>query len=134
MAKKPRFQLVGAPGNTTRWRLLGGNNVSLGSGAVNYRDNRECVAAIHWLRENLDSTRAEYSHNSGGTWRWLLYADAGLVALASHPYGRKIEARHGLERFWAAAPSADVLDSREKVADWRAKYRIGGESPHKSFE
>jgi hypothetical protein len=122
MSRKSRFQLVGAPLDTTTWRLLGGNNISLGSGAIHYADAAECVAAIEWLQANLAMTRTEFSHASGGRWRWLLYVDRKLLATASHAYGRRIEARRGLDRFLVAAPVAPVLAANGKVADWRRKY------------
>jgi len=123
MSRKSRFQLVGAPLDTTTWRLLGGNNISLGSGAIHYADAAECVAAIEWLQANLAMARTEFSHASGGRWRWLLYVDRMLLATASHAYGRRIEARRGLDRFLVAAPVAPVLAANGKVADWRRKYR-----------
>ncbi|WP_158888437.1 DUF1508 domain-containing protein [Amycolatopsis anabasis] len=125
MKKSPRFQLIGAQHNAVRWRLLGGNNTSLGLGAITYSGSPECLAGIRRLRAHLGGARAEFSHTGGGQWRWLLYADAELVALAGHAYGRKIEAKHGLERFLAAVPVATILGDDERIADWRAKYRIG---------
>jgi hypothetical protein len=122
MSRKSRFQLVGAALDTTTWRLLGGNNISLGSGAIHYADAAECVAAIEWLRANLALTRTEFSHASGGRWRWLLYADRKLIATASHAYGRRIEARRGLDRFLVAAPVAPVIAANGKVTDWRRKH------------
>ncbi|QWF83402.1 DUF1508 domain-containing protein [Amycolatopsis sp. CA-230715] len=124
MTKTPRFQLIGAANDKVRWRLLGGNNASLGTGAGSYRGPQECLTAIQWLKENLAKTRAEFSHASGGKWRWLLYADAELLAMASHAYGRKIEAKHGLERFLAATPGAVVLTGSASIADWRTKYKV----------
>ncbi|GAA1968431.1 DUF1508 domain-containing protein [Amycolatopsis minnesotensis] len=124
MKKTPRFQLIGAANDKVRWRLLGGNNASLGTGAGSYRGAAECINAIQWLKDNLTTTRAEFSHASGGKWRWLLYADAELLAMANHAYGRKIEAKHGLERFLAATPEAVVRTGGASIADWRTKYKM----------
>lgn len=124
MSRASRFQLISARSDTTTWRLLGGNNICLGASAIRYRGAAECVTAIGWLRANLPSTRAEFSHASGMRWRWLLYADNVVIAAASHPYGRRIEAKHALDRFLAAAPVAALVTSGGKVADWRKKYHV----------
>ncbi|RZQ59680.1 DUF1508 domain-containing protein [Amycolatopsis suaedae] len=122
MARTPRFQLVDSA-NGTRWRLLGGNNLSLGGSAGTFRDATECAGAILRLRATVAGLTAEFSHTSGGSWRWLLYADAELVAVAGRGYGRKVEARQGLDRFRAAVPVAG-LPGEERIADWRTKYRM----------
>lgn len=124
MSRSSRFQLISARSDTTTWRLLGGNNICLGTSALRYHDVAECVTAIAWLRTKLPSSRAEFSHSNGMKWRWLLYADNVAIATASHAYGRRIEAKHGLDRFLAAAPEAPLITSGGKVADWRKKYGV----------
>ncbi|WP_033289210.1 hypothetical protein [Amycolatopsis jejuensis] len=122
-SRTPRFQLIGGPGDATRWRLLGTNNASLGLGTVDYRNGRECVAAIQWLCANLAQTRMELVHDHGVDWRWVLRAGAGPIAAASHAYGRRIEAKRGYERFVVATGKAAELAADGRITDWRAKYR-----------
>jgi hypothetical protein len=123
MTKNPRFQLVRTSTETVRWRLLGGNNVSLGSGASDYRLTEDCLTAIAWVSQHIDSLTSEYSHSSGGRWRWRLRGDDNVVAVASHAYGRRIEAQRSLERFRAAIVEAHSEHTIDTVADWRTKYR-----------
>ncbi|UKD58842.1 MULTISPECIES: DUF1508 domain-containing protein [Amycolatopsis] len=124
--RTPRFQLIGGPGNATRWRLLGTNNASLGLGTVDYRNGEECVAAIQWLCANLPRTRMELTHDHGIDWRWVLRAGSGTIASASHAYGRRIEAQHGYERFVAAIADAAEFAAEGRITDWRTKYRLPG--------
>jgi hypothetical protein len=121
VTNKPRFQLIDAAGETVRWRLLGGNNLSLGSGSIAYQNSGDCLAGIEFLRANLDSLEIEFSHDSGSRWRWMLYSGAELVAVASHFYGRRIEAQHALDRFRAAVPGVVETGDHGRVADWRSK-------------
>lgn len=105
-----------------RWRLLGGNNVSLGAGVAECAEATDCLAAIMLFRTRLDGLSADFRHVSGGRWRWLLRWDGEAVAEATHAYGRRIEAQRGLDRFRLAATAASVEDI-ETVVDWRQKYR-----------
>lgn len=118
----PRFQLVRTEQRTLRWRLLGGNNVSLGAGVTECTEPRECLGAIALVRARLDVLSADFRHVSGGRWRWSLRWHGESVAEATHAYGRRIEAQRGLDRFRAAAVTADV-ENIETVVDWRRKYR-----------
>jgi hypothetical protein len=118
----PRFQLVRTEQQTLRWRLLGGNNVSLGAGVADCAGTLECLTAIKLLRARLDVVSADFRHVSGGRWRWVLRWDGEPVAEATHAYGRRIEAQRGLDRFRVAAVTAGVEDI-ETVVDWRQKYR-----------
>jgi len=118
----PRFQLVLTEQQTLRWRLLGGNNVSLGTGVAACARPPECLTAITLLRARLDLLSADFRHVSGGRWRWLLRWETESVAEATHAYGRRIEAQRGLDRFRVAAATASVEDI-ETVVDWRQKYR-----------
>lgn len=124
MTKNPRFQLVQTGDETIRWRLLGGNNVSLGSAADDFPDADDCLSAISWLNANVVELTSEFSHSSGGRWRWRLRSGEQVVAVASHAYGRRIEAQRGLERFRAAAAEAVMGEEIETIADWRRKYRM----------
>jgi uncharacterized protein YegP (UPF0339 family) len=121
MSSRPRFQLIEAAGETVRWRLLGGNNLSLGSGSVSYRTAQDCLAGIESLRADLDGLHTEFSHDNGARWRWMLYDGAELVAVASHFYGRRIEAQRGLDRFRAAVPEVAENSDHGRIVDWRAK-------------
>ena len=107
---------------TLRWRLLGGNNVSLGAGAADCARPAECLTAITVLRTHMDLLGTDFRHVSGGRWRWLLRLDGVSIAEATHAYGRRIEAQRGLDRFRAAATTASV-ENIETVVDWRHKYR-----------
>lgn len=119
----PRFQLVQTEQRTLRWRLLGRNNVSLGTGTAEHARAVDCVASIAWLKSHLDVLRADFSHVSGGRWRWRLGTAENPVAEATHAYGRRIEAQRGLERFRLAVREAAVDTGAEALADWRRKYR-----------
>ncbi|MFJ7212988.1 DUF1508 domain-containing protein [Amycolatopsis sp. NPDC098790] len=118
----PRFQLVQTEQRTVRWRLLGGNNASLGAGAAECAGPPECLSAIALLKARLDVLSVDFRHVSGGRWRWTLHWDGESVAEATHAYGRRIEAHRGLDRFRLAAGTAGVEDI-ETVVDWRQKYR-----------
>ncbi len=133
MRKNPRFQLVQTGDETLRWRLLGGNNVSLGSAPSDYPREQDCLAAIAWLGVHVPELTSEFSHSSGGRWRWRLRAGDQLIAVASHAYGRRIEAQRGLDRFRSAATEASTDDGIETIADWRRKYRrnSGEQSPNR---
>ncbi|GAB3567791.1 DUF1508 domain-containing protein [Amycolatopsis endophytica] len=122
--RTPRFQLIGGHDGSTRWRLLGSNNVSLGLGVVDYRDSTECATAIQWLCRNLSRTRMDLTHLNGIQWRWVLHSGSGPIATATRPYGRKIEAKRGYERFVAAVGIAAESGSDGRILDWRAKYRL----------
>ncbi|WP_236795422.1 DUF1508 domain-containing protein [Amycolatopsis sp. GM8] len=124
MSRLPRFQLISGQSDATRWRLLGANNVSLGVGAIDYADVAECLAAIKWLCGNIDRTRVEFKHHSGIQWRWVIHDDTGAIATASHPYGRRIEARRAFDRFVSAVGTATAYSENGKISDWRTKYRI----------
>ncbi|MCR6487369.1 YegP family protein [Amycolatopsis sp. OK19-0408] len=118
----PRFQLVRIGPQSMRWRLLGGNNASLGAGVAECAAPPECLLAITVLRARLDVLSADFRHVSGGRWRWSLRWDGEPVAEATHAYGRRIEAQRGLDRFRVAAVTAGVEDI-ETVVDWRQRYR-----------
>jgi hypothetical protein len=122
----PRFQLIGGPPEACRWRLLGTNNVSLGLGSVAYPGTTECVAAIRWLCENLGRTRMEFSHHNGIRWRWLVYAGAEPIAVSSHAYGRRIEAKHGYERFVIGVEMATALAGDGKIVGLPSRHRLDG--------
>ncbi|MEC3979221.1 DUF1508 domain-containing protein [Amycolatopsis sp. H20-H5] len=122
MKKNPRFQLVRTGTDTVRWRLLGGNNVSLGSGACEYARTEDCLAAIDWVGHHHTELTGEFSHSSGGRWRWRLRSDTELIAVASHAYGRRIEAQRSLERFHAGVAEAISGQEIDTIADWRTKY------------
>ncbi|OLZ46358.1 DUF1508 domain-containing protein [Amycolatopsis coloradensis] len=132
MKKNPRFQLVRTGEETIRWRLLGGNNVSLGSAPADYPRAEECLAAITWLSTHITDLTSDFSHLSGGRWRWRLHTDDRIVAIASHAYGRRIEAQRGLDRFRSATTEAAIGEGIETIADWRRKYRHNspGQSPN----
>ncbi|OLZ45156.1 YegP family protein [Amycolatopsis keratiniphila] len=132
--KNPRFQLVQTGEQTLRWRLLGGNNVSLGSAPDDYPRAEECLVAIAWLSTHISELTSDFSHLSGGRWRWRLHTGDRLVAIASHAYGRRIEAQRGLDRFRSATTEASIGEGIETIADWRRKYRrdSGGHSPNRS--
>jgi uncharacterized protein YegP (UPF0339 family) len=122
MRKNPRFQLIRMDEHRFFWRLLGSNNVSLGSGSTGYRDVESCVAGIAWLNDNIVDLQADLHHKSGASWRWSLRSEHKLVATASHEYGRRIEASHSLDRFRAAVAAAAGNDAPDTVVDWRAKH------------
>jgi uncharacterized protein YegP (UPF0339 family) len=122
MRKNPRFQLIRMNEERFFWRLLGGNNASLGSGSIGYRDVESCVAGIAWLNDNIAELQADLHHKSGASWRWLLHSDHKILAIASHEYGRRIEASRSLDRFRAAVTAAAVSAEPETIVDWRAKY------------
>ncbi|MEA5366808.1 DUF1508 domain-containing protein [Amycolatopsis sp., V23-08] len=122
LRSRPRFQLVQTEQRTLRWRLLGGNNVSLGAGVADCARETECLAAITVLKAHMELLSTDFRHISGGRWRWLLKLDGVSVAEATHAYGRRIEAQRGLDRFRLAAMTASVEDI-ETVVDWRQKYR-----------
>lgn len=132
MKKNPRFQLVQTGEETIRWRLLGGNNVSLGSAPADYSRAEDCLVAIAWLNAHIAELTSDFSHLSGGRWRWRLRADDHIVAIATHAYGRRIEAQRGLDRFRSATTEAPVGEGIETIADWRRKYRrnSGEHSPN----
>ncbi|WP_414940990.1 DUF1508 domain-containing protein [Amycolatopsis sp. cmx-11-51] len=133
MRKNPRFQLVQTGEETIRWRLLGGNNVSLGSAPADYPRAEECLVAITWLSTHIVELTSDFSHLSGGRWRWRLHTDNRIVAIASHAYGRRIEAQRGLDRFRSATAEAAIGEGIETIADWRRKYRrnSAGNSPNR---
>jgi hypothetical protein len=122
VTKNPRFQLVRTGPATIRWRLLGGNNVSLGSAARDFARTTDCLAAIDWLGGHLDELTVEFAHAGGGRWRWRLRTEDDVVATATHAYGRRIEAQRGLDRFRLAAADA-TTQGVETISDWRTKYR-----------
>ncbi len=134
MKKNPRFQLVQTGEETIRWRLLGGNNVSLGSAPTDYPRAEECLVAITWLRAHITDLTSDFSHLSGGRWRWRLRDGDLLVAIATHAYGRRIEAQRGLDRFRSATTEAPTGEGIETIADWRRKYRRNstGHTPNRS--
>ncbi|MFC4086482.1 DUF1508 domain-containing protein [Amycolatopsis samaneae] len=107
-----------------RWRLLGGNNTSLGTSALDYRRSEDCLASISWLSVHLGELTAEFGHAGGGRWRWRLRSGTDAVAVAAHAYGRRIEAQRGLDRFRAATKEATTTEKIETVIDWRKKYRM----------
>jgi len=121
--RDPRFQLVRTGPDRVHWRLLGGNNASLGAAATDFARVADCLSAIGWLRAHLDEPSVEFAHASGGSWRWRLRAADGPVAVATHAYGRRIEAQRGLDRFRTAVVAADTARVVETIADWRTKYR-----------
>ncbi|WP_326835431.1 DUF1508 domain-containing protein [Amycolatopsis rhabdoformis] len=106
--------------------MLGSNNASLGLGAVDYRSAEECVAAIRWLCTNLPRTRLELVHDHGIDWRWVLRAGATPVAIASHAYGRRIEATRGHDRFVTAMRQAAEFAADGRIVDGRTKYGTQG--------
>ncbi|MEU3624434.1 DUF1508 domain-containing protein [Amycolatopsis coloradensis] len=112
--------------------MLGGNNVSLGSAPADYPRAEECLAAITWLSTHITDLTSDFSHLSGGRWRWRLHTDDRIVAIASHAYGRRIEAQRGLDRFRSATTEAAIGEGIETIADWRRKYRHNspGQSPN----
>ncbi|MFE0026262.1 DUF1508 domain-containing protein [Amycolatopsis sp. NPDC059021] len=122
--KKPRFQLVQTGSETLRWRLLGGNNTSLGTSALDYHRTEDCLASISWLGAHLDDLTAEFGHAGGGRWRWRLRNGTEAVAVAAHAYGRRIEAQRGLDRFRTATGEATTDGRIETITDWRKKYRM----------
>ncbi|WP_410626741.1 DUF1508 domain-containing protein [Amycolatopsis sp. cmx-8-4] len=122
LRSRPRFQLVQTEQRTLRWRLLGGNNVSMGAGVADCARAAECLADIAALKAHLNSLSTDFRHISGGRWRWLLRLDEVPVAEATHAYGRRIEAQRGLDRFRVAATTAGIEDI-ETIVDWRQKYR-----------
>ncbi|MFD2416365.1 DUF1508 domain-containing protein [Amycolatopsis pigmentata] len=120
--RMPRFQLIVTDTDLVRWRLLGSNNVCLGMGADGYPGAGHCVAAIRHLCEHVEAARAEFRHDNGIDWRWLLHDGATPIAKSGHAYGRRIEAVRGHGRFLAAVGEA----ARGKdVEITRAKHRIG---------
>jgi uncharacterized protein YegP (UPF0339 family) len=121
--RDPRFQLVRTGQDRVHWRLLGANNVSLGAAATDFTRVADCLTAIGWLRAHIDEPAAEFAHAGGGRWRWRLRATDGPVALATHAYGRRIEAQRGLDRFRTAVAAADAAREVETIVDWRTKYR-----------
>ncbi|MEV5716905.1 DUF1508 domain-containing protein [Amycolatopsis mediterranei] len=123
MKRDPRFQLVQTGPDRVHWRLLGANNVSLGAAAQDFARVDDCLTAVGWLCVHLDEPVAEFAHASGGRWRWRLRVAAGPIAVATHAYGRRIEAQRGLERFHAAVAAADTAREVETIADWRTKHR-----------
>ncbi|MEV6911082.1 DUF1508 domain-containing protein [Amycolatopsis sp. NPDC051071] len=133
MKKNPRFQLIQTGEKTIRWRLLGGNNVSLGSAPADFPRAGECLAAITWLHAHIAELTSDFSHLSGGRWRWRLRSGDRVVAIASHAYGRRIEAQRGLDRFRSATTEAAVGEGIETIADWRRKYRrdSAGHAPNR---
>ncbi|MEU4522091.1 hypothetical protein AB0F52_25645 [Amycolatopsis sp. NPDC024027] len=68
--------------------------------AANFARVADCLAAIGWL-----------------------CAAAGPVAVATHAYGRRIEAEHGLECLRTAVAAADTVRDVETIVDWLTKYR-----------
>jgi len=129
--RDPRFQLVRTGHDRVHWRLLGGNNTSLGAAARDFARAADCLSAIGWLADHLDEPTVEFAHASGGRWRWRLRVAGNPVAVATHAYGRRVEAQRGLDRFREAVAAADPTRAVETIVDWRTKYR--GNITHSTF-
>lgn len=102
--------------------------MSLGAAANDFAHTSDCLAAIDWLSDHLDELTVEFAHASGGRWRWRLRTDNVVIAMATHAYGRRIEAQRGLDRFRAAADTASA-HGVETIMDWRTKYRANSRHP-----
>src|SRR5262249_48336344 len=96
------------------WRLLAGNNRSLGQSAGTFATLAECVAAAtrlhHEARQAASS--ALFDLFLGRHLRCTVLLDGQPVAVAAHSYGRKLECARALEQFLELVARAEPAPER----------------------
>jgi hypothetical protein len=102
------------PTGRVAWRLLAGNNRSLGQSAGTFATLAECVAAATRLHDEARQAASSvlFDISMGRHWRWTVLLDGQPVAVAAHSYGRKLECARALEQFLELVARAEPAPER----------------------
>lgn len=95
------------------WRVVAGNNRTLGRSAATFASLVACVEAA--TRLHREAGRADSSvlfDLTEGHWRWTVGLAGAPVALSTHAYQRRIECARSLEQFLAAVTHAEPAPER----------------------
>jgi hypothetical protein len=117
-----RYQCYHLGDGWVRWRLLGGNNRSLGVGWSVHADLAAAVAEIGVVRSSLRLPCFEVGRADDGRWSWVLAGEDGPLARGAQSFARRVDALLAAKRFMVRAEGASV-DPRLVVFE---AYRSGG--------
>jgi hypothetical protein len=93
------------------WRLIAGNNRSLGRAAGMFGSTVDCIADADRLHREIGQAVGSIEFHStsptgGSFWSWAAVVDGEPVATSTHNYQRRLECLRAQANFFAAAQIA----------------------------
>ncbi len=116
---RARFQLYNG-GDTTFWRLLGGNNWCFGRSATVFASLALAEDAARLVSSVALEGTYDISSDGGRAWSWLLQSAGVQVARSESLYGRRVECMASIKRFRTVVPDASVTLQVKTVRNVRS--------------